>query len=70
MIDRAVMEQRKNRNRYYFNGRTAAADYCRLRLKRNGFSNDPFLITTEFENGTTAIRLRNNGNLMVETRRK
>jgi len=27
-----------------------------------------FLVTMEFENGTSAKRLRNNGNVMVETR--
>ena len=34
------------------------------------FSYGFFLVTTEFENDTTAIRLRSNGNVMVETRQK
>jgi len=54
----------KNRNRSYFNGRTETADFCRWRHERNGIYLRYFLVTTEFDNGTTAERLRNSGNVM------
>ena len=60
----------KNRNRSYFNGRTETADFYRWRHEWNGIYLRYFLVTTEFDNGTTAERLRNTGNVMLETRHK
>jgi len=60
----------ENRSRSYFPGSGIKADFCRLRLERNGIFLRISLIATEFENGITTLRLRHNGNvgLMLETR--
>ena len=60
-------EQRKNRTRSYFNGRTVTVAFCRLRLQRHGIFLRNFYRTTEFYNGKTAKRQQKNGNGMVET---
>ena len=59
----------KNRSRSYFHGSGITADFYRLRLERNGIFLRISLIATEFENGITTLRLRHNGNEMLETRR-
>ena len=45
-----IMEQRKNRTRSYFNGRTVMAAFYRLQLLRNGIFLRNFYGTTEFYN--------------------
>jgi len=60
-------EQRKNRTRSYFNGRTVTAAFCHLRQQRNGIFLRNFYRTTEFYNGRTVKQQRKNGNGMVET---
>jgi len=59
-------EQRKNRSRSYFNGQMATADFCHLRLEQNRIFLRIFIVPMEFENGTTASRIRNNGNVMLK----
>jgi len=65
-----LRNNRKNRSRSYFHGSGITADFYRLWLERNGIFLRISLIATEFENGITTLRLRHNGNGMLETRRK
>jgi len=45
----------------------ATADCCHLRLEQNVIFLRIFWATTEFENSTPVLRLRNTGNVMLET---